>query len=85
MEGEGCVESVGGLATTGTQFQVIAEEFAIARMSAVVDDLMSAFNRVEAAEVSDALIGYNNVDGVFCVVDMRNHRYDIGNLSFLSD
>ena len=85
VEAEGCGERVGSLTAAGTQFQIVAEQFAVDRVGAVVDDLVGAFNRIEAAQVGDALVGDDDVDGVFGVVDVRHHRNDIRNLAFLRD
>lgn len=77
VEGKRRVESVGCLASVGAQLEVVAEQFAVDGVGTVVDDYVGAFHRVESAEVGDALVGYDDVDRVFGVVDVRNHGDDV--------
>ena len=50
-------------------------------MSGVFDDLVGALYGVFSAEVGDTLIGDDDVDGVFRVVDMADHRHDVRDLA----
>lgn len=79
------MEGVGSLTATGAELEVVAEEFAVDGVGAVVDDFVCALYRIEAAEVGDTLVSHDDVDRVFGVVDVRHHGDDIGNLSFLGD
>ena len=69
MERERGGEGVRGL-TLGSETEVVAEQFAVHWMRAVVDYRVGAFHRVLMAEVGDALVGYQDVDGVFAMVDV---------------
>ena len=68
-----------------SEFEIVAEKFTVDGVGAVVDDDVGALNRVKTAEVGNALIGDDYVDGVFGMVDVRNHGDDVGNLAFLGD
>lgn len=46
-------------------------------MCAVVDYGFGALNGVFSAEVGHALLGDDDVDGVFGVVDVACHRHDV--------
>lgn len=63
--------------TAFAEFQIVEQQRTIDRMSAVVDDLVGAFNRIFAAKVCYALICNKNVDRVFAVVRMGYHRHDV--------
>ena len=64
------------LAGTG---EVVVEGSAVVRVHAVVDDDPRPLARRQAAQVSQALLGDQNVDVVLGVVDMADHRHHAGN------
>ncbi len=84
MECERCAEVVWGLSAV-SELEVVAEEWAEHRVGAVFDNFVRALYGIFSAEISDALLGDYDVDGVFGVVDMRNHRDDVADESALCD
>ena len=84
MERERGSEGVRGL-TLCSETEVVAEQFAVHRVRAVVDYRVGAFHRVLMAEVGDALVGNQHIDGVFAVVGMCHHGNDVGDGSALGD
>lgn len=84
VEGEGCVEIVGSL-TSETELQIVAEQFLIHRVNAVLDDFLCLLNGVFATKIGHALVCDEDIDRVLRMVKVRNHRHDVGNLSTLGD
>lgn len=48
-------------------------------LDAVVDDSLGAFTGSQASQISQADFSYQNIDVVFCMIDMRHHWHDTGN------
>ncbi len=53
------------------------EERTVHGVGAVVDDALGTLYGVESAQVGDALVGDDDVDGVLGVVDVRCHGHDV--------
>lgn len=84
MEGERCRESRGGLAA-GIELQIIAQQRAVHRVGAVFDNLVSALYGILSTEVGDALIGDEDVNGMFRGVAVSNVRNDVAYQAALGD
>lgn len=82
VEREGGGKGVGGLSSLA-EFEVFAQERTIVRVRAVVDDAFGALNGVKSAQVGNALVGDEDVDGVFGVVLMSNHGDDVADAAAL--
>lgn len=76
VEFEGCLQGDGSLAAFA-HLKIVEEQRAIDRVSAVVDDLVGAFDRILVTEIGDALVGHEDIDRVFAVVGMGHHRHDV--------
>ncbi len=61
-------QECGGLATAGRQLEIVAKQFAIHRMRAVVNDYVGSLYGVKSAQVGYTLIGHDDVYRVFGVV-----------------
>ena len=67
MEGEGGAEGLWSVALLG-EFEVFPKEVAVGGIDAMGDDGFGAFSRVFTAEVRDAVLGDEDLDGVLAVV-----------------
>ena len=66
-----------------SQSHVIAQEFTVIGMRAVLDNGVRALGWTFAAQIRNALLGNNDLDGVFAAVQMAdhgNHRADLAAL-----
>lgn len=84
MEAERCGEVVGGLSTLA-ELEVVVEQLAIHGVGAVVDDALGSLHGIESADIGNALVGDDDVDRVFGMVDMRAHRHDVAYQASLGD
>lgn len=78
VEFECCLKSSGGLSAFA-EVEIIEEQTSVERVCAVVDNLVSSFDRIFVAQVCDALVCDEDVDGVFAVVGVCDHRHDVAN------
>ncbi len=79
---EGVVECERGFERVGrltrcAQFEIVAEEFAVHGVGAVVDNSVGALDGIFVAEVGDALVGDEDVDAMLAVVGVCYHRDDV--------
>lgn len=84
MESERCGKVVGCLSAFA-KLEVVAEQFLVHRVCAVVDDALGSLHGIESADVGNSLLGDDDVDGVFGVVNMRAHRHDVAYQASLGD
>lgn len=84
VERKGSCERVGSLAAF-TQLQIVEQQRTVERVSAIVDDSLSALNGVFTTEVGDTLVGDYDVNRVLAVVGMSNHRNDVADEATFGD
>lgn len=70
-----------GCLSAFSDFEVVPEELFVAGVRAVCDDFLCALHGVFASEVGDALVGHEDVDGVFGVVGVCYHGDDVADES----
>ena len=71
VEGERCAEVVVDVAfALRGELEVVPHQFLVHRVHAVLDDGLCALQRVFAAQVGHALLGGEDLDGVFAVVNV---------------
>ena len=56
--------------------EVLVEQWAILRVNAVVYDLVRTLDRALATQVSDTVLGDNNLNRVLGMIKVSYHRYD---------
>lgn len=72
VHAQGGGEAVAGL-PLGGNLQVIPKELLVVGVGAVLDDGLGTLHGALAAQVGDALLGDDDVDGVLAVVEVRHH------------
>ena len=69
---------------SGTHLEVLTQEGTIVRMGAVFNDAFGTLHGVKSAEISNALIGHEDINGVFGMVLMGHHGDNVADTSTLS-
>jgi hypothetical protein len=67
VHGEGGAKSLRGMGASSRSY-VFAQNGSVVGMSAVFNECVGAFHRTLAAQIGDALLGYDHLDGVLAAV-----------------
>ena len=75
-----CVRGMSSL----RHLQVLVQQWAVLWIHTVVDDLVSALDRALTAQVSNTVLGDDNLHRVLAMVVVANHRQECGDSTTLS-
>ena len=84
VHSECSLDGVWSLGFAAGQFEIIPKQLFVVGMRTILDDSLRTFFRTLATKVGNTLFGDDDIYRMLAVVEVRHHRNDSADLTFLS-